>query len=189
MEQRIGSKIQPVLGAGTDPSYVPGITAPSPAGAAEADQEQEAAPEAEDEVTAPAEAEAEADAEADAEDEAEDEAEADDAPEAEAKAEAEDEAEADGPVFEVSDRRGSVFADRTGIRFRLDTEEAEFDWDEIGAVEIDTPRFARRFSVTVYTSTRRWFQADVDAPARGRLKQWTADLDVVLDAYFEQSEE
>ncbi|MFC9425853.1 hypothetical protein [Streptomyces sp. NPDC056987] len=93
----------------------------------------------------------------------------------------------DGPVFEVSDRRGSITADREGVRFRLDDQEAEFDWDEIGAVEVKTPRFGRRFTVTVHISSRRWFDAEVEAPAKNLLKQWEAELDEVLDAYFEES--
>jgi len=52
-------------------------------------------------------------------------------------------------------------------------------------VEIDTPRFGKRFGVTVYTSSRRWFQCDVEAASRSQLKTWTAELDAVLDARFE----
>jgi hypothetical protein len=92
---------------------------------------------------------------------------------------------ADDPLFEATDRRGAIIADRHGITFRLDDQEAEFGWDEIGAVEIDTPRFGRRFSVTVYISARRWFQSDVEAPTRAILKEWTYDLDKILDTHFE----
>ena len=98
------------------------------------------------------------------------------------------EEEIDGPVFEVSDRRGSITADRTGVRFTLDGEEAEFGWDEIGAVEVDAARFGRRFTVTVYMTTRRWYSAEVTAPAKSHLREWAAELDVALDAYFEQTE-
>lgn len=49
------------------------------------------------------------------------------------------------------------------------------------------PRFGRRFTVTVHMSTRRWFNAEVEAPARSSLKGWVAELDAVLDAYFEES--
>ncbi|MFB8350818.1 hypothetical protein [Streptomyces niveus] len=93
----------------------------------------------------------------------------------------------EGPVFEVSDRRASMTADRTGIRLTLDEEEAEFGWDEIGAVEVETPRFGRRFTVTLHTTGRRHYQSEVDAPSRSSLKEWTAELDVVLDAYFEEA--
>ncbi|MFD3919350.1 hypothetical protein [Streptomyces sp. NPDC058595] len=93
----------------------------------------------------------------------------------------------EGPVFEVSDRRASMTADRTGIRLTLDEEEAEFGWAEIGAVEVETPRFGRRFTVTLHTTGRRQYQSEVDAPSRSSLKEWTAELDVVLDAYFEES--
>ena len=97
-------------------------------------------------------------------------------------------AKADGPSFEVSDRRGSITADHTGVRFRLDGEEAEFAWDEIGAVEIDTPRFSRRFTVVVYTTNRHRYENDVEASAKNLLKEWTAELDGVLDTYFEDAE-
>ncbi|WUH92062.1 hypothetical protein OG900_19410 [Streptomyces sp. NBC_00433] len=93
------------------------------------------------------------------------------------------------PLFEVSDRRATILADRVGIVFRLDGEEADFTWDEIGAVEIETPRFSKRFEVTVYTGPRRWFEAHVEARSRGLLKTWTAELDAVLDEHFEDPEE
>ncbi|WP_354606032.1 hypothetical protein [Streptomyces panacea] len=95
--------------------------------------------------------------------------------------------DADGPVFEVSDRRASMTADRTGVRFQLDETEAEFGWDEIGALEVETPRFGRRFTVTLHTTGRRHYQSDVDAPSRSSLKEWTAALDAVLDVYFEEA--
>ncbi|WP_329176641.1 hypothetical protein [Streptomyces sp. NBC_01477] len=110
-------------------------------------------------------------------------------PEAAQAAEEEDAAEEDedrgDPLFEVSDRRATILADRVGIIFRLDDEEADFTWDEIGAVEIDTPRFSKRFAVTVYTGPRRWFEAHVEAKSRSLLKTWTAELDAVLDTHFE----
>lgn len=93
----------------------------------------------------------------------------------------------DGPAFEVSDRRASITADRDGVRFTLDDEAADFRWDEIGAVEVGVPRFGRRFTVTVHTITRRQYHVDVDAPARSGLKEWTTELDEVLDAYFEEA--
>ena len=91
----------------------------------------------------------------------------------------------EGPVFEVSDRRASILVNAEGVTFRLDDEVAEFGWDEIGAVEIDTPRFGRRFTVTVYTGPRRWYEGEVEAPGRSHLKQWAADLDAALDAWFD----
>lgn len=94
---------------------------------------------------------------------------------------------AEDPVFQVSDRRGAITADRTGVTFRLDGEIAEFDWDEIRAVEIETPRFGRRFMVTVYTGPRRWFETEVHASARSLLKVWENELDTVLDAYFDDA--
>lgn len=111
---------------------------------------------------------------------------ADPAAEQDAEEEEEDRGE---PLFEVSDRRATILADRVGIVFRLDGEEADFTWDEIGAVEIDTPRFGKRFAVTVYTGPRRWFEAHVEAKSRGLLKTWTAELDAVLDEHFEDPDE
>ncbi|MFI0717773.1 hypothetical protein [Streptomyces sp. NPDC021224] len=100
-------------------------------------------------------------------------------------AETDEEPDRGEPLFEVSDRRATILADKVGIVFRLDEEEADFTWDEIGAVEIDTPRFGKRFKVTVYTGPRRWFEAHVEAKSRGLLKTWTAELDAVLDEHFE----
>ena len=173
--------------AGFDPAYIPGITAPRP------DEPKEAAePSPEDAV--PDEAAVAADAVDDVDDERaesadaaeEDTAEAE-AETAEAVAEDGDEEEADGPVFKASDHRGSISAGRRGVTLLLDGETAEFDWSEIGAVEIDTPRFGRRFSVTVYTTARRWYSADVAASSRKALKEWTTELDAVLDTYFEDT--
>ncbi|MFI0817118.1 hypothetical protein ACH4TX_11495 [Streptomyces sp. NPDC021098] len=201
MEQRIGPITPPVPAAGTDPGHIPGLTPPRPdateevtAEAKTATEAPKEAPEAPEDATEeapeateeadgqPVDDDAEAEADAEEPEAAEEQAEDD----AEAKDDDEDEP-ADGPVFEVSDRRGSITAGRSGVAFQLDGENAEFSWDEIGAVEIDTPRFGRRFSVTVYTTAHRWYAADVEATARGALKEWTAQLDEVLDAYFEDT--
>lgn len=50
-----------------------------------------------------------------------------------------------------------------------------------------TARTARRFTLTVHVSSRRWFNGEVVAESRKRLKEWPEELDVVLDAYFEES--
>lgn len=200
MEQPIGPKVPPTHAAGFDPASVPGLLPPrqpadaAPAPEAVADEIEDAPePEAADSGTGKSLAEpaaAESDDDASPATDGDSAAAAADAEDAEDTDAAEDAAEDDGkPVFEVSDRRGAIAADRTGVTFRLDGEVAEFGWDEIQAVEIDTPRFGRRFSVTVYTSTRRWFQSDVEAPSRGELKSWTAQLDEVLDARFEEGSE
>jgi len=175
VEHRIDPKIPPVYTAGTDPAYVPGLTLPRPAEAADpapGEPTEQPAKDAAPEDAAP-----------------EDAAPEDAAPEEATAATAEETAEeADGPVFEVSDHRGSITADRTGVRFRLDDEEAEFGWDEIGAVETGAPRFGRLFTVTVYTTSHHSYEADVQASARDLPKLWTAELDAVLDAYFEETE-
>ncbi|MEU0103585.1 hypothetical protein [Streptomyces sp. NPDC006267] len=176
MEQSIESNKKPEFAAGTDPAFIPlpGLAAPvatrKPDAETEADP-QDAGPDAEPLSDAGLET-AEAKGDADGE------------PEAAKDDAAGDEAE-EGPVFEVSDRRGSIRVAREGIRFRLDDQEAEFGWDEIGAVETTPSRFGRRFTVTVHLSTRRWFNGEVEAGSRGELKGWPAELDTVLDAYFE----
>ncbi|GAA3722174.1 hypothetical protein GCM10023082_19940 [Streptomyces tremellae] len=91
-----------------------------------------------------------------------------------------------GPSLEAADRRSSIVADRTGVRFTLDDQEADFRWDEIGAVEVTVPRFCKRLGVIVHTRTHRSYEADAEAPARGVLKEWAERLDAVLDAYFEE---
>lgn len=170
--------------AGFDPAYIPGLTAPRPA---EEETPKEKAEKAEEPLeNAETEAGTEADAEAEAEAETKAEAEVQTADADEETAD-DDEDEDGGPVFEASDHRGSIAARRGGVTLRLDGETAEFDWSEIGAVEIDTPRFGRRFSVTVYTTARRWYTADVAASSKKVLKEWTTELDAVLDAYFEDA--
>ncbi len=172
MEQRIGSSSQPLKGAGFDPAFIPGLTSPVTAKPADDDTSPaDGVTEAEDAEESPVEAEAEAVAEATApaEDEAEDET-------------------PDGPVFEASDRRARITADARGVRLRLDEEECEFRWDEIGAVETETPRFGKRFTVTVHTPDRRWYPIEVEATARSRFQEWEDQLDAVLDAYFEEGD-
>lgn len=186
VEQRIGSSSQPLEGAGFDPAFIPGITAPVPADRQDTEAEDAVGTEetasARDTEASAAKAE-EGDAES-----AQDRAEADDA---EAKGEGDDAegeqdgAEPDGPVFEAADRRARIVADRKGVRLRLDEESCEFRWDEIGAVETETPRFGKRFTVTVHTPDRRWYPIEIEAPARTRFKEWEEQLDAVLDAYFE----
>ncbi|MGW6456743.1 hypothetical protein ACWF94_12605 [Streptomyces sp. NPDC055078] len=173
--------------AGVDPAYIPGLM---PARPAEGGEEGADAP-PDDTV---AEAEAAATGGAETARSGAGEAEAIEAPAGErASGERGDSDERgasdeDGPEFKVSDRRGEIVADRSGITFRLDAEEAEFAWDEIKAVEIGTPRFGKRFSVTVYTSRQRWFQTDVEASSRALLKQWENDLDAVLNLRFDDAD-
>jgi hypothetical protein len=183
VEQPISPNIKPVHAAATDPAFVPGITLPPADESAEAAEVAESAePGADDAPETPETSETPAD-DAVAEEAAE-EAEEEDAGEDAAEGD-----DADGPVLKAADRRGSVIADRDGIRFLLDDQEAEFDWDEVGAVEFETSRFGRWFTITVHIHgpRRRWYQADVEAPSRSRVKEWTAQLDAVLDAYFEDA--
>ncbi|MFF9758314.1 MULTISPECIES: hypothetical protein [Streptomyces] len=165
MEQRIGSSSQPLEGAGFDPAFIPGLTSPA------SGREEDAKAKPED--TAPEE---------------------DDAPEPVAEAEAgagegaapEEEAAPDGPVFEAFDRRARVVADHRGVRLRLDDQECEFRWDEIGAVETETARFGKRWTVTVHTPDSRWYPLEVEADSRSRFTEWDTALDAVLDEYFEE---
>ncbi|WNI16759.1 hypothetical protein [Actinacidiphila sp. ITFR-21] len=199
MEQRIGSTSPPVPPAGIDPAFIPGLTPPVPAEGPSTDAAAPADVPPEDTAATPVAAPAAPAAaparpadspvrDTDDRDAADDGADGDEGDEGD-EGDAAEPADDGLPVFEATDRRGAIVADREGVTFRLDDQEAEFGWDEIGAVEIDTPRFGRRFSVTVYTSARRWFQSDVEAPSRSVLKQWTAELDAVLDARFEDGDE
>ncbi|MED7821145.1 hypothetical protein [Streptomyces chiangmaiensis] len=185
MEQRIGSSSQPLDGAGIDPAFIPGLT--SPASTAESEDKPDVTV---PEETAPVEdrdSEAVPAAVADAEDEpdADDEPDAYDAPEAEP----EEGSASDGPVFEASDRRARIVADHSGVRLRLDDQACEFRWDEIGAVETETARFGKRFTVTVHTPERRWYPIEIEADSRSRFQEWENRLDAVLDAYFEDGAE
>ncbi|MGV9841313.1 hypothetical protein ACWDUB_04260 [Streptomyces fungicidicus] len=172
MEQRIGSSSQPLEGAGFDPAFIPGLT--SPASGREEDAKAKAEPE-------------------DAGDTGDTVPEEDATPEPAAGTDAESgedsapaEADPDGPVFEASDRRARVVADHSGVRLRLDDQECEFRWDEIGAVETETARFGKRWTVTVHTPDRRWYPLEVEADSRSRFAEWDTALDAVLDTYFDE---
>ncbi|MEU4169638.1 hypothetical protein AB0F46_22510 [Streptomyces sp. NPDC026665] len=196
MEQRIGSKSQPLDAAAVNPAYIPGLTSPVPAEpkdavveTGEAAAEETVSEEAVSEETVSGEkASDDAASEAASDEAASDEAPAAEIPE-EAEAEEESEPAPDGPVFEASDRRASIRADHSGVRLRLDDQEAEFRWDEIGAVETESPRFGKRYTITVHTPERRWYPIEIEANARARFKEWEEQLDAVLDAYFEDGED
>ncbi|MEU0381454.1 hypothetical protein ABZ093_29750 [Streptomyces cyaneofuscatus] len=172
MEQSIDSNKKPEFAAGTDPAFIPLPGLAAPVAPRKTEPESEAAPETDPETAPELDEAPEAAAEA---------------TDAEADAVAGAEGAEDGPVFEISDRRGSIRVAREGVRFTLDDQEADFDWSEIGAVEMNPARFGRRFTVTVHLSSRRWFNAEVEAASRAQLKEWPAELDTVLDAYFEES--
>jgi hypothetical protein len=185
VEQRIGSsskplkaeplKTEPVTGAGFDPAFIPGITAPVTEEAEPAEREAAEVSDASD-VSDASNVSGASDAEVSAQ------------PEDAAPEKADDEAVDDGPVFEASDRRARIVADRKGVRLRLDEESCEFAWDEIAAVETASPRFGKRFTITVHTPERRWYPIEIEATARSRFKEWDEQLDAVLDAYFEEAE-
>ncbi|MEU5596265.1 hypothetical protein [Streptomyces sp. NPDC020298] len=172
MEQRIGSSSQPLEGAGFDPAFIPGLTSPA------AEESEDVKPEDAKSEQGEAATEKPADETAPA---ARDEDEAERAGEEEAAEEA-----AEGPVFEASDRRARIVADRKGVRLTLDEESCEFRWDEIGAVETESPRFGKRYTITVHTPDRRWYPIEIEASARSRFKEWDEQIDAVLDAYFEE---
>ncbi|MEV7787454.1 hypothetical protein AB0O72_18990 [Streptomyces sp. NPDC088106] len=174
MEQRIGSSSQPLEGAGFDPAFIPGLT--SPATGREEDAKAKADDPADD--TAAEAAEGLTDDSADSE--------AAEAAEVREDAGENPEPAPDGPVFEASDRRARIIADHSGVRLRLDDQECEFRWDEIGAVETETARFGKRFTVTVHTPDRRWYPLEIEADSRGRFTEWDTGLDAVLDAYFDE---
>ncbi|MFF8970613.1 hypothetical protein [Streptomyces sp. NPDC014995] len=183
MEQRIGSSSQPLEGAGFDPAFIPGLTSPVTAEPEDAKAKDPKAkdpkakdPQAESPETEDDEAVVEKDT-------------ASEAGPADAAEEEPEEETPDGPVFEAADRRARIVADARGVRLRLDEEECEFRWDEIGAIETEAPRFGKRFTVTVHTPDRRWYPIEIEATARGRFKEWDEQLDEVLDAYFEEDTE
>ncbi|MFK4109359.1 hypothetical protein [Streptomyces sp. NPDC002176] len=174
MEQRIGSSSQPlkgepVTGAGFDPAFIPGLT-----GSAAQGEPEDAKPTAEAADSAEAEGSS-----------APEESVGESVPEAVDSVESTDEPAEDGPVFEAADRRARIVADRRGVRLSLDAEECEFGWPEIAAVETETARFGKRFTVTVHTPDRRWYPIEIEAASRAQFAEWDAGMDAVLDAYFE----
>ncbi|MGW0881614.1 hypothetical protein [Streptomyces sp. NPDC002671] len=190
MEQRIGSsskplKGEPVAGAGFDPAFIPGLTGPAPAAAEPEDAKPESEPTSDSAEVAPVAKSVSKEPSAEEPGVAPE----SDAPESDAPgSESEDApADGDGPVFEASDRRARIVADGKGVRLRLDEEACEFRWDEIAAVETESPRFGKRFTITVHTPDRRWYPIEIEATARASFKEWESQLDEVLDAYFEEA--
>lgn len=157
VEQRIGSSSQPLEGAGFDPAFVPGLTSPVSGEAESVPEKAEVT--AEDDVEEPSEAAAE---------------------------EAAEEETPDGPVFEASDRRARIVADHQGVRLSLDDQSCEFRWDEIGAIETESPRFGKRFTITVHTPDLRWYPIEIEAKSRSSFEEWDEQLDAVMDEYFEE---
>ncbi|WP_055492298.1 hypothetical protein [Streptomyces sp. TP-A0356] len=181
MEQRIGTSSQPLDGAGVDPAFIPGLTS-TVSGEPEDAEPGDAEPiEPRDAVPAGEAAEAR-----EAEEGAPEELLVEEASTVDASTEEEE--APDGPVFEAADRRARIVADHSGVRLRLDDQECEFSWDEIGAVETETARFGKRFTVTVHTPERRWYPIEIEADSRSRFQEWETRLDEVLDAYFEDGE-
>ncbi|MGW3121246.1 hypothetical protein ACWDBW_29535 [Streptomyces sp. NPDC001107] len=177
MEQRIGSSSQPlkgepVTGAGFDPAFIPGLTSPVSEKPEEVEAEDVESPDSGLEVGDLASEEAETEAE-------------EQEPAAEDQASTDEDEAPDGPVFEASDRRAKIVADAKGVRLSLDDQECEFRWDEIGAVETESPRFGKRFTITVHTPDRRWYPIEIEATARAVFGEWEEQLDAVLDAYFD----
>lgn len=175
VEQRIGSSSKPLDGAGVDPAFIPGLISPVSAAEREDTEPEDAEPAGtgpEEEGTGKEQVPGAASSAA---------AGADDEPERTSA----EESEPEGPVFEASDRRARIVADRDGVRLRLDDQECEFGWDEISAVETETSRFGKRFTVTVHTPDRRWYPIEIQAEARSRFQEWETRLDDVLDTYFE----
>ncbi|MFZ4181350.1 hypothetical protein ACOZCG_09575 [Streptomyces pseudogriseolus] len=183
MEQRIGSSSsKPLEGAGFDPAFIPGLTAPATGGEEDAKDTKDAqdAP-GTDEATEAGESSASPASET---------VEAGEAAEvSEETADGEPGTAPDGPVFEASDRRAAIVADHRGVRLRLDDQECEFRWDEIGAVETETARFGKRYTVTVHTPERRWYPIEIEADSRRRFAEWDDALDKVLDEYFDDGAE
>ncbi|MGW4547838.1 hypothetical protein ACWEN4_15845 [Streptomyces violaceorubidus] len=186
MEQRRGSTSQPLEGAGFDPAFIPGLTAPvsgepedGRGDRAEAGKDTDA--ETEESSQSPAAGEPSAEDALHA-------LNASDTLDASDAEEPDDEGPVDGPVFEASDRRAKIVADHKGVRLSLDDQSCDFRWDEVGAVETETGRFGKRFTVTVHTPDRRWYPIEIEATSRSRFAEWEAALDEVLDAYFEDGE-
>ncbi|CAM5457411.1 putative protein OS=Streptomyces tendae OX=1932 GN=GUR47_15780 PE=4 SV=1 [Streptomyces tendae] len=177
MEQRRGSTSQPLEGAGFDPAFIPGLTAPVSGGPEDVRRDEaDAVDDAEAETEQPSESTESSASSVLGE------------PPAEDAAEPDSEAPVDGPVFEAADRRAKIVADHRGVRLSLDDQSCEFRWDEVGAVETETGRFGKRFTVTVHTPDRRWYPIEIEAASRSRFAEWESALDEVLDAYFEDGE-
>ncbi|MCL6736543.1 hypothetical protein [Streptomyces neyagawaensis] len=199
MEQRIGSNSQPLAAAAVDPSHIPGLTAPVSVTKEKQEEPEDIKPteSAEQAETVDADEAVPADgpaaarktaAEPDADLDSEPDAKAAAEPDAKAEDNSDGEDAVEGPVFEAADRRAKIVADHRGVRLQLDDQACEFRWDEIGAIETESPRFGKRFTVTVHTPDRRWYPIEIEAKAKSEHAAWETRIDEVLDAYFEDGD-
>ncbi|MFD7546909.1 hypothetical protein [Streptomyces sp. NPDC059816] len=175
----IGKNPSLVDAAAIDPAHVPGLATPVAVPQPGVVDRTESGPDPDPESDPEPEADAASRAEAD--DDSSDSDSDSDSADGESGAQ-------DGPVFEVSDRRGSIVVDETGVRFTLDDQAAEWTWDEIGALEITTGRFPRRLTLYVHTPDRRWYPNEIRASSRAELTRWSEELDAALDAWFDDAD-
>ncbi|MFF7179494.1 protein kinase [Streptomyces sp. NPDC008121] len=89
-----------------------------------------------------------------------------------------------GPALIAADGECGIIADADGIAFELFGEQAEFGWDEIGAVAQETPWRGRQFRVVVTLRDGSTYECEVNGRA-ARVREWAAQLDLVLDRHLE----
>ncbi len=167
VEQRIGSKSQPLDAAAVNPAYIPGLTSPAKAEPKDAAVEEAASEEAASEEAVVVE---------------------DAAPETAVAEEASAEPEEEATSESDSDSAARTGPGRSGVRgvrpARLDQGRPQrrtaASGRPGGGVPLGRDRRRRdgvaplrkRFTITVHTPDRRWYPIQIEATARTRFKEW-----------------
>ncbi|MFH8625075.1 serine/threonine-protein kinase [Streptomyces vietnamensis] len=88
------------------------------------------------------------------------------------------------PEFAAADRNSGIAVDGTGVSLHFFGEEADFLWDEVGAVRYERIRRGRvlRVAVTLYDGSS--YDCEVDGRSAARVEGWVRLLDPVLRHYL-----
>lgn len=94
---------------------------------------------------------------------------------------------APAPFFGAADRRNSVAVGENGVTLKVGEAQADFGWDEIGAVVSTAVGFGKglRVELRLYESQEP-FVCEIKAPSRGVRDDWMAGLDLVLGYYLDK---
>ncbi|MFJ3666084.1 hypothetical protein ACIPSE_06490 [Streptomyces sp. NPDC090106] len=81
------------------------------------------------------------------------------------------------------DRYGSVVVDASGVAFEIRGAEAEFAWPEIHTVHYKATENGKALVVAVVLHDGQFYECEVTARPRERLREWFAGLQAVLGHY------
>ncbi|MFI8530458.1 hypothetical protein ACIGMX_09435 [Streptomyces aquilus] len=88
-----------------------------------------------------------------------------------------------GPEFLAVDRHNSVVVDMSGVTFEIRDAEAEFSWPEIHTVHYKATPNGKALVVAVVLHNGQFYECQVEAKPKERLREWFAALQAILGYY------